>query len=83
MVVTAFSGTSLAQIGLAYLGGKQAEGNTFTTILIFVAGRLPGQVSANWLNWIILRSLVILPLQYMLQVNTFIFQWLGWKCCRR
>lgn len=83
MVVTAFSGTSLAQIGLAYLGGKQAEGNTFTTILIFVAGRLPGQVSANWLNWIILRSLVILPMQYMLQVNTFIFQWLGWKCCRR
>jgi len=83
MVVTAFSGTSLAQLGIAYLAGKNEENNTFASILVGIAQTLPSQVSANWLNWIILRTFIILPLQYMLQVNTFIFQWLGWKCCRR
>jgi hypothetical protein len=83
MVFTAFSGTSLANMALAYFNEKRTDGNNFTSVLVEIARSLPSQVSALWLNWIILRTLVILPLQYMLQVNTFIFQWLGWKCCRR
>ncbi len=83
MVFTAFSGTSLANMALAYFNERRTDGNSLTSVLIEIARSLPSQVSALWLNWIILRATVILPLQYMLQVNTFIFQWLGWKCCRR
>lgn len=83
MVVTAFSGTSLATMALNYFNEKRSEGNSFTSVLVEIAGTLPTQVSTIWLNWILFRTLLILPLQYMLQVNTFIFQWLGWKCCRR
>ena len=56
---------------------------TVTQVLIEIAGTIPTQVSSTWINWIIVRTTMTLPLQYMLQVNTFIFKWIGWKCCAR
>jgi hypothetical protein len=44
---------------------------------------VPTQISFVWLNWIIIRFTILLPNQYLLQLNTFIFQILGWNCCRR
>ena len=41
------------------------------------------QVSATWLNWIIFRTFCTLPLMYMLNFHTFIFEVLGWQCCIR
>jgi len=37
----------------------------------------------QWMNWMILRTTVVLPLQYLLQVNTFMFYFFGWNCCAR
>lgn len=88
MLFTAFSGNSLATMGLKFFDRnnddlENEDNNSLTNLLVAIAGTLPAQVSATWLNWIIFRTFITLPLQYMLQVNTYIFQWLGWKCCRR
>jgi hypothetical protein len=57
--------------------------NSVTEVLIEIAGTIPTQVSSTWINWIIVRTTMTLPLQYMLQVNTFLFRCIGWKCCAR
>ena len=54
-----------------------------TEILLTIGGSIPGKVAATWINWIIVRATIALPFQYMLQFNSFAFQSLGWKCCRR
>jgi len=83
MIMTAFSGTFIATTALNYLNSKRGDDTSFASVLRDIAGTLPTQVSATWLNWIIFRTLLILPLGYMIQSNVFAFQWLGWKCCRR
>jgi hypothetical protein len=40
-------------------------------------------VSATWLNWMIVRVTIVLPTQYLLQLNTFLFSFLGLTCCAR
>lgn len=57
--------------------------NSAADVLIEIAGTLPGPVAATWINWIIVRTTMTLPLQYMLQINTFLFRCLGWNCCAR
>lgn len=58
--------------------GTQAQ-----QVLASIAAAIPTQISAQWLNWIIVRTLITLPLHYLLQVNTFIFSCLHWHCCSR
>ena len=84
MLFTAFAGTAFGSMLFGVLETQQKfETESFQRVILEVAGTLPTTVAANWLNWIIIRTTVTLPLQYMLQVNTFLFQLLGWKCCRR
>lgn len=70
MIVSAFTGTSLASAGIE--GFREAGQNA----VIIAAGTIPTTVSATWLNWIIVRATIVLPTQYLLQMNTFIFSWL-------
>ena len=36
-----------------------------------------------WINWMIVRTTIVLPVAYLLQCNTFIFSTLGLKCLAR
>jgi hypothetical protein len=50
----------------------------------YVQGReIPTTIAASWLNWIILRFTFLLPLNYLLNINAFIFHWFGMNCCSR
>ena len=82
MVCTAFTGSSLMTMVLNAVNEGQVA-NSVTEVLIEIAGTIPTQVSSTWINWIIVRTTMTLPLQYMLQVNTFLFGCIGWKCCAR
>ena len=82
MVCTAFTGSSLMTMVLNAINEGQVA-NSVTEVLIEIAGTIPTQVSSTWINWIIVRTTMTLPLQYMLQVNTFLFRCIGWKCCAR
>ena len=82
MVCTAFTGSSLMTVVLNAINEGQVA-NSVTEVLIEIAGTIPTQVSSTWINWIIVRTTMTLPLQYMLQVNTFLFRFIGWKCCAR
>jgi len=82
MVVTAFSGTSFMMMGKTYFMKGELETNV-TQVLLQIAATIPTTVSATWINWIILHSTFILPNQYLLQFNSFVFQFLGWNCCAR
>jgi len=83
MLFTAFSGTSLTTMALNLINERGDTNATLTTLLLSIAATLPRQISATWLNWIIFRTFCTLPLMYMLNIHTFIFQLLGWKCCIR
>jgi len=83
MLVTIFIGSSLGKMILNALNETKDENNNLSSVLIRSAASLATQTSANWLNWIIFRTFLTLPLQYMLQMNSFVFGFLGWRCCRR
>lgn len=83
MVLTAFSGQLLANMGLNALNEGLSIGTQFQEILRTIAETIPSQISVNWINWIIFRFTIILPLNYVLQVNTFLFYIFGMKCCSR
>mmetsp|Transcript_52259 Transcript_52259/g.156840 ORF Transcript_52259/g.156840 Transcript_52259/m.156840 type:complete len:458 (-) Transcript_52259:772-2145(-) len=82
MVFTAFSGSSIMKVALEAIQQRQLQVN-WTQALVEIAGAIPSTVAGTWINWIIVRTTMTLPLQYMLQVNSFIFQCVGWRCCRR
>lgn len=83
MVLTAFSGQLLANMFLEGLNDGLKLGSEFRSVLRAIAETVPSTISASWLNWIIFRLLIILPLNYLLQVNTFLFSMFGMKCCSR
>lgn len=83
MVVSAFTGTSLSS---AVIDGFQSGlnlGSELQTVITASAAAIPTEVSGRWLNWMIVRLSMVLPTQYLLQLNTFIFTCLGLKCCAR
>lgn len=77
MIVSAFTGTSLATAVLR--GGGLNLGTTFQSVIIEAASEIPSTISATWLNWIIVRVSLVLPTQYILQMNPFLFSWLRLK----
>jgi hypothetical protein len=87
MLTTAFTGTFLATLftNLFRLGstGDFFYGTSFTEVVQQIATDLPTVSSAVWLNWILVRSLIVLPLQYLYQVNAQVFTCLRWRCCAR
>jgi hypothetical protein len=83
MMTTAFSGQLLATMGLkAFNEGLSIE-TELQLILRQIAGSIPTTVAVSWLNWIIFRCTITLPMNYLLQFNTFLFHYLGMKCCSR
>jgi len=82
MLVTAFVFTGLADAAIDIWNHSNVE-QSLGELVENIASATPLATSATWLNWIIVRTTMTLPLQYMLQVNTFIFSWIGWRCCAR
>lgn len=83
MVVSAFSGTSLQTILLEGFDEGIQVGNEIEDVLSQIAKTIPSQVSATWINWIIVKTFITGPLMYLLQLNTFVFDWAKLKCCVR
>ena len=85
MLVTAFAFTGLADAAISIWNHTNVENsiNSVEILLESIARQTPLTTAATWLNWIIVRTTMTLPLQYLLQVNTFLFGCMGWKCCAR
>lgn len=83
MVVSAFSGTSFSTAVIEGFNQGIAIGASFQEVIEVTAATIPSQVSATWLNWILVRFTIVLPTQYLLQMNTFLFACLRLKCCSR
>ena len=83
MVVAAFSGTSFSTAVIEGFNQGIAIGAELQAVVEVVAATIPSQVSATWLNWILVRFTIVLPTQYLLQLNTFLFACMRLKCCSR
>lgn len=83
MVVSAFTGTSLASALIDGFASGIQIGAQAQNVIVASAAAIPNEVSATWLNWMIVRLTMVLPTQYLLQLNSFLFTWLGLKCCAR
>jgi hypothetical protein len=83
MILTAFSGQLLASMVLNAINDGKQIGSEFTSVVRAIALTVPSTISASWLNWIIFRFTIILPWNYLLQGNTFLFYAMGLKCCSR
>eukprot|EP00547_Thalassionema_nitzschioides_P003598 CAMPEP_0194208912 /NCGR_PEP_ID=MMETSP0156-20130528/7215_1 /TAXON_ID=33649 /ORGANISM="Thalassionema nitzschioides, Strain L26-B" /LENGTH=1137 /DNA_ID=CAMNT_0038935977 /DNA_START=263 /DNA_END=3676 /DNA_ORIENTATION=- len=81
-VVTAFWSTSLATVVLAAYE-EQRITTEFIQVIRKAAGTVPTTISFSWINWIIVRATIVLPLHFLLQMNTFLFRMLGLNCCSR
>jgi Calcium-dependent channel, 7TM region, putative phosphate len=82
MVITAFSSTMIANMVLEGFNQGLSFGSEFKKVVAQISSSLV-QLSVTWFNWIIFRFTVTLPLNYLLQLNSFLFTFLGWKCCAR
>lgn len=83
MVLTAFSGQILAKMTLSAFNEGLNVGSDFQSIVRDISQTIPSKVAPTWLNWILFRMLAVLPFQYLLQVNTFLFSFFQMKCCAR
>ena len=81
-MVTAIWGNSLSTIVIEGVNELSFQDEAFQVIRE-IANTIPTHISATWLNWIIVRSWIVLPLHFLLQVNSFLFHALGWRCCSR
>lgn len=81
-MVTAIWGNSLSTIVIKGISENSVQEQTIVVIQQ-IANTIPTQISATWLNWILVRSLIVLPLHFLLQMNTFLFRVMGWNCCSR
>lgn len=83
MFLTAFTSNLLVTMVINGFNEGLRIGSEFQKVLESVAAAIPTSASSVWLNWIIVRTTMTLPLQYMLQINTFLFGCLRWECCKR
>jgi len=86
MVVTAFTGSTVMNTISSAINEHKLHDlkeYTYSRVIKEIGNTIPVKISAIWINWIILRSTVILPMQYLLQVNTFMFMALKWNCLAR
>jgi len=79
MIVSAFTATSL----IGFKSDDLSLGHNVRDAIFRIARTIPTTVSATWLNWIIVRGLLVLPTQYILQMNAFLLSWLGIKSLAR
>ncbi|GAX28816.1 hypothetical protein FisN_35Lh018 [Fistulifera solaris] len=83
MVLTAFSGQILAKMTLSAFNEGLSVGSDLQSIVRDISQTIPSKVAPMWLNWILFRMLAVLPFQYLLQVNTFLFSFFRMHCCAR
>ena len=83
MLISAFSGTSFSTAVIQGFNQGLNIGMEIQGVIEATARAIPSEVSATWLNWIIVRFTIVLPTQYLLQMNSFVFACLGMKCCSR
>ena len=82
MVVSAFSSTLIANMVL-FGFNEGSLGGELRSILRSIARAIPSTTAAMWLNWLIFRTTVTMPALYLLQVNSFLFDFFGFRCCSR
>jgi hypothetical protein len=82
MTISAFSTTLISNMFINGLNNGRLGGE-FRTVIREIARTIPSVHAVSWLNWIIFRFTVLLPLNYLLQVTTFLFAGIGFKCCSR
>lgn len=84
MVLTAFAGPMLAYwiLGALYYKDETLQGG-LRKMLLAIAGTTPTTIAATWINWIIYRFTIILPINFLLQFNTHMFSFFGCNCCAR
>eukprot|EP00980_Cylindrotheca_fusiformis_P009792 scaffold2156_cov115-Cylindrotheca_fusiformis.AAC.17 len=84
ILVTAFAGQSLVSMVISgYLSTSQL-GNQAQVVVMDVAKTIPTNQSVVWINWIIIRVGFTLPVNYLLQFNSFLFKYIpGMRCCSR
>ena len=83
MLISAFTGASFYTAVVNGFNEGIRIGAEIQEVIESTAAAIPTQVSATWLNWMIVRVTIVLPTQYLLQMNTFVFSWLGLTCCAR
>jgi hypothetical protein len=84
MIVSAFIGITLADAVIESFQEKELNlGSYVEKVVITSAKEIPLTISPTWLNWIIVRALLVLPTQYIVQMNTFFFSWLRLKALAR
>lgn len=84
ILFTAFAGQSLVTMTINGYISTSALGNQASVVVMDVAKTIPAGQSVIWMNWIIIRIGFTLPVNYLLQFNTFLFKNLpGFRCCSR
>lgn len=81
-VVSVFSGTLIANMVIGGFSQGLQEGD-LKSVLLGIAQTIPSTQAAVWLNTIVLRTTYTWTAQYLLQMNAFLFAFLGLKCCTR
>lgn len=82
MLVTAFTGSTLATMLLqGFVSGN--FGMEFRDALNTVARTIPTSQAPVWLNWMITRTFITLPMNYLFQSMTFLYGCLRLKCLNR
>ncbi|KAL3933647.1 MAG: hypothetical protein SGBAC_010302 [Bacillariaceae sp.] len=84
ILFTAFAGQSLVSMTINGYLSTSALGNQASVVVMDVAKTIPTTQAVVWMNWIIIRIGFTLPVNYLLQFNTFLFKnWPGMRCCSR
>jgi hypothetical protein len=82
MLVTAFTGSTLATMLIGALTTGELQ-TTLKDALIVVARTIPTSQAPVWLNWIIVRTLYTLPMNYLCQAMTWLYGILPCKWLNR
>jgi len=80
MVIAAFPTTHISYMVIKGLDGGRLGGE-FRFVIREIARTIPSLQAVSWRNWIIFRVIVLLPANYLLQINTFPFSSIDWKSC--
>mmetsp|Transcript_6267 Transcript_6267/g.15804 ORF Transcript_6267/g.15804 Transcript_6267/m.15804 type:complete len:1341 (-) Transcript_6267:79-4101(-) len=82
MLLTAFTGSTLATMLLEALTTGELQ-TTLKDALVQVARTIPTSQAPVWLNWIVVRTLYTLPMNYLCQAMTWLYDILPCKWLNR
>ena len=82
MTIAAFSTTLISNMFLNGLNNGRLGGE-FREVIREIARTIPSVQAVTWLNWIIFRFTVLLPVNYLLNAGAFAFKAIDFRCCAR